>query len=287
MGGATDRGFHLPSFFIVGPPRTGSSWLHEVLRRHTNLPSPLKETRFFDSHFHRGLKWYRAHYEEFNHGRRIGEVAPTYFASTEARERIAALVPDAKIVCVFRNPVERVVSLYRLKRAYGMIPWNFEDALARDPELLDSSRYAANLRSWQQTFGAHNILPAVYDDLREQPQFFINMLVDFVGVPRFALTPDQHRYIHDSEAMTHPRNYDRTRTATALADWFKARRLDRVVVAFKRSPLRNLVLGGGPPFTDLSTEMSARLYALFRQEVEDLEDLLQRDLTSWKHLRAA
>jgi hypothetical protein len=282
-----ERAFDLPTFFIVGPPRTGSSWLHEILSHHTHLPAPLKETRFFDNHYHRGLKWYRAHFADFNHGRPVGEVAPTYFASAEARERIAELVPRAKIVCVFRNPVDRIVSLYRLKRAYGMIPWSFEEALTRDPELLDSSRYAANLREWQNSFGKENILPTLYDDLREQPQMFVNALVDFIGVPRFALTSAQHRYIHDSETMTHPRNFDRTRKANALADWFKARRLHRIVLAVKSSPLRRLVLGGGPAFTDLSGEMSMRLYALFRQEVEELEQMLHRDLTSWKYQRAA
>ena len=284
--GAAERATDLPSFFIVGPPRTGSSWLHEILSPHANLPSPMKETRFFDSHFHRGLKWYRAHYPEFNHGRHIGEVAPTYFASEEARERIAQLVPHAKIACVFRNPVERVISLYRLKRSYGMIPWSFEEALIRDPELMASSRYSTNLKAWQETFGKDNVLPALYDDLREQPQAFVNLLTDFIGIPRFALTPSQYRYIHESEFMTHPRNFDRTRKATAMADWLKARRLDRIVLAVKSSRLRKLVLGGGPAFTDLSNDMSIRLYALFRHEVEEMEGLLHRDLSAWKTLRA-
>src|SRR5437868_64688 len=119
----------LPSFFVIGPPRTGSSWLHHVLKPHTLLPGSAKETRFFDNNFQHGLKWYVAHYQKTSEGRRIGEVAPTYFASALARERMAQIVPAAKIVCVFRNPVERIVSLYRLKRAYGLIPWTFEAAM--------------------------------------------------------------------------------------------------------------------------------------------------------------
>jgi len=96
----------LPSFFVVGPPRTGSSWLHEVLSPHALLPSPSKETRFFDTHFNRGLKWYSDHYTKSAERQRMGEVAPTYFASAAARERIAQTAPEAKIVCVFRNPVD-------------------------------------------------------------------------------------------------------------------------------------------------------------------------------------
>src|SRR5579863_4485529 len=211
----------LPSFFIVGPPRTGSSWLHEVLSSHALLPSPSKETRFFDTHFHRGLRWYVAHYVKPEESRRMGEVAPTYFASAAARERIAQIVPEAKIVCVFRNPVDRIVSLYRLKRAYGLIPWDFEEAVERDPELMESSKYATTLRLWQRSFGARNILAGIYDDLRDNPQAFVDEVADFIGVPRFALLDWQFGFVHDSERMTHPRNYYGTRTATRMADWLK------------------------------------------------------------------
>jgi Sulfotransferase family len=169
------------------------------LRPHTLLPSPSKETRFFDTHFHRGLNWYGAHYRDSGGRRRRGEVAPTYFASAAARERMAEVVPEAKIVCVFRNPVDRIVSLYRLKRAYGLIPWGFEEAIERDPELVDSSRYASTLRLWQRSFGVEKVLAGVYDDLRHNPQAFVDSLVDFIGVPRFRLAEWQSGRVHDSE----------------------------------------------------------------------------------------
>lgn len=277
----------LPSFFVVGPPRTGSSWLHEILGPHTQLPSPSKETRFFDTHFNRGLKWYVAHYEQAGGQRHIGEVAPTYFASAAARERIARTVPQAKIICVFRNPVDRVVSLYRLKRAYGWIPWSFREALERDPELMESSRYASTLKLWQRSFGVDNVFAGIYDDLQKDPQAFVNSLVDFIGVPRFKLADWQYGFVHDSERMTHPRSYYRTRAATMAANWFKARRMDRVVSAFKRSRFRHLVLGGGAPFPKLSGDLLVRLQSEFQPEVEELEKLLHRDLSTWKLPRAA
>jgi hypothetical protein len=272
----------LPSFFVVGPPRTGSSWLHEVLTTNTVLPTPWKETRFFDTHFHRGLKWYLTHYKESKGTGPVGEVAPTYFASSVARERMAQTVPNAKIICVFRNPVERIVSLYRLKRAYGWIPWNFEEALVRDPELMQSSRYVSNLRLWQQAFGKSNVLPCLYDDLRKDPQAFVDSVADFIGVPRFELAPSQCGLVHDSERMTQPRSYYRTRSARIVSEWFKSRRLDRLVTAFKRSALRKLVLGGGRPFAQPPIEISGRLYEQLRPEVDELEKMLGRDLGAWK-----
>jgi hypothetical protein len=272
----------LPSFFVVGPPRTGSSWLHEVLSQHTLLPSPSKETRFFDTHFHRGLKWYLAHYETALKERRMGEVAPTYFASTLARERIARTIPTAKIVCVFRNPVDRIVSLYRLKRAYGWIPWGFAEAIDRDPELMESGRYASTLKLWRRSFGGENVMAAIYDDLQEDPQSFLDAIVDFIGVRRLTLADWQYGLVHDSDRMTQPRSYRRTRTATRLANWLKARRMDRAVRAFKDSPFRHLVLGGGRPFPKLSQELLIQIQKDSQGEVEELEVMLQRDLSAWK-----
>jgi hypothetical protein len=98
--------------------------------------------------------------------------------------------------------------------------------------------------------------------------------------PRFELAQSQLGHVFASEAMTHPRNYYRTRSATMMADWFKGRRLDMVVAAVKKSPLLKLVLGGGPPFGELSRELSLTLSEHFRPEVEELEAELNRDFSA-------
>ncbi|HZQ24902.1 MAG TPA: sulfotransferase [Terriglobales bacterium] len=276
----------IPSFFIIGPPRTGTTWLYEILNPHAVLPRSSKETRFFDTHFHRGLSWYLAHYPRVVDDRPVGEIAPTYFASPQARERLAQTVPDAKVVCTFRNPVDRVLSLYRLKRAYGLIPWSFEHALTRDAELIESSRYATHLKAWQSTFGVSQVLTTIYDDLCINTQAYLDKLVDFVGVPRFTLNPTQTVVVHTSESMTHPRSYYRTRSAMFMVEWFRARRLNGLVRAVKKSPMCRFFLGGGPAFADLPLETTLKLYELFRPEVEQLEVMLNRDLSSWKSLNA-
>ena len=183
---------------------------------------------------------------------------------------------------MFRNPVERLLSLYKLKSAYGLIRWTFEQAMEHDSEMLESSRYATKLKSWQQVMGPNQVLAMVYDDLRDRPQAFLNTLVDFIGVPRFELSELDLQYVHAAKPMTYPRSYHRTRGASTVADWFKARRLDRLVAAVKSSPLRKLILGGGPPFAELPQEIAHRLCELLRPEVEELETILKRDLSAWK-----
>jgi len=272
----------LPSFFIIGPPRTGTTWLHEILRHRAILPKGTKETRFFDIHFQRGLRWYQAHYPSPNGTQVVGEVAPTYFASRPACHRIQDVVPTAKVVCIFRNPVDRIVSLYRVKRAYGFIPWNFDEALRRDPELIESGRYATHLRAWQRAFGSDQILTTFYDDLRSDPQEFVNVLADFIGISRFTLPSHALKAIYTSESMTHPRSYYRTHRATVLADWLKARRLGRLVGLINSSPIRRLFLGGGARFAQPTQEISKSVYELFDNEIEQLETLVNRDLSAWK-----
>jgi hypothetical protein len=212
----------------------------------------------------------------------VGEVAPTYFASAEARERIARLIPHAKIVCTFRNPVDRVISLYRLKRAYGWISWNFEDALTRDPELMETSRYVAHLKEWITTFGTSQVMATVHDDIEADPQAYLDKLVDFVGVPRVKLMPAQVRRVLASEDLTQPRHYYWTRGGLLIAEWAKKKRLDTVVSAAKRLGALKLFVGGGDTFADLAPAQRERLRELFRPEVEQLESLLNRDFSAWK-----
>jgi hypothetical protein len=272
----------LPSFIVVGPPRTGTSWLHKVLDRYAALPGPTKEPRFFDLHFERGLDWYRSHFPTLDEDRVMGEVAPTYFVSAEARHRMAQTIPDVKIVFIFRSPVERVVSLYRMKRAYGMIPWGFEEALDKDPELLESGMYFTQVEAWRKAFPDKQLLFTVYDDLRADPQSFINSVTAFIGLEPIKLDESALGKVYSSERMTLPRNYLATRTATRFANWCKARKLDGFVAHVRNSALIKLFLGGGQPLTDAPAAALHRVAAAFRPEIEGLEALMGRSLDAWK-----
>jgi len=249
------------------------------------LPSPTKETRFFDAHFHRGIDWYLAHFTP-TEGNQVGEVAPTYFASYHARERIARLIPEARVLCTFRDPLDRVLSLYRMKRAYGMIPWGFAEALRKDPELIESGKYATHLKEWLRVLGRDQVMPMFYEDLKGDPQVYVDKIAHFISLPRFDISHEENCNLHGTEKMTHPRNYLLTRAASQTADWLKARQLDHVVTSFKKSPLVNLVLGGGTNFEGIPQESAERVYELFQSEIEELETMLLCDLSRWKPHRS-
>ena len=270
-----------PSFIVVGPPRTGTSWLHKILAPHTVLPSPSKETRFFDLHFHRGIEWYSWHFRRRGTGP-MGEIAPTYFASAEARRRIAETIPAARIVFIFRHPIERIVSLYRLKLAYGMLRCSFREALLRDPELIDSGMYSTRLSGWRELFPDRQLLVTIYDDLLSDPQAFANRIAAFIGLPGITISQSQLKRVYSSEQMTRPRSYLATRTAGVFADWCKSRRLDRLVASVRESALIHLFLGGGKSFPSISPATLHGLAEIFRPEVDALESQLGLNLENWK-----
>src|SRR5271170_7360383 len=104
-----------PDFIHVGPPRCGTTWLHEALSPHIRLP-PQKETLFFESFYDRGIDWYSDLFKDALPNIRCGEIAPSYFANSAVRERIHSHIPNCKIICTFRDPATRLYSQYRLLR---------------------------------------------------------------------------------------------------------------------------------------------------------------------------
>ncbi|OAV44308.1 sulfotransferase [Lewinella sp. 4G2] len=146
--------------FFVGPQKAGTSWVDAYLRWHGGvaLPEDLKETMFFDKFYDNGLPWYVKFYTNAEPDHTRVEVAPTYFASAEARQRIKEYAPKSSIVVSVRDPAKRTFSSYLHEQRYGFIPAHvgFRKAV-EEQNLEDASRYYEHTTAWQQAFGAERI----------------------------------------------------------------------------------------------------------------------------------
>lgn len=137
-----------PDFLIVGAQRCGTTSLYKTLAEHPDvLPAGLhKGVHYFDTDYERGPLWYRSHFPtkvrarvaEQHRGVRpiTGEASPYYMFHPLAPERIARDLPEARLVVLLRDPVERAYSAYVHERARGFESLSFEDALAAEPERL-------------------------------------------------------------------------------------------------------------------------------------------------------
>lgn len=280
----------LPSFFVVGPARTGSTWLHRVLTRHVGLPHGIKESNFFSTNHGRGFDWYYALFAGCPVTMPLGEICPEYFYHPAARERIATMIPGARITFTFRDPVERLYSHWKVLVHYGMTKASFAEAVAdpdspRHRKIFEASRYAHHFRSWREIFTHDRLLVMLYTDLKSDPQGYLDKFCDFVGAPRFRL--DQTSAAKRVFALDRaPLSHHLAQNARHLRFRLMNRRAFRTVSLLERVGLWQLLAAGGKRFPPLDRKLEEQLRNHFEPEVDELEKMIGRDLSAWRSSRA-
>jgi len=280
------RPVRLPGVIVIGPPRTGSTWLYNALRGAVDMPRGIKETQFFNTFYDKGIDWYARHFRYATGDRTIVEICP-YFFHPLAPERIKTHIPNCRIVATMRDPVDRIYSVYKLQRHYGWIRrGTFDETLKALPHMGGANRYAAHLKTWFENFGRENVLVTLYDGLRADPQAYVNRVCDFIGVERVALSPRPDLGGDVNSFARAPRHARLARKATDLMFWLRGHQAYRLFSLFERTGAWELCQGRGELFPGLTPEQDERLRARFIPEVEALEELLAIDLSAWKKPRA-
>jgi hypothetical protein len=276
----------LPDFLGIGPGRTGTTWLHEVLVGHADLPAGLKETQFFNHSYGRGIEWYASHFRHARGDRPIGEICP-YFIDTEAPGRIKQHMPECKLAVCFRDPVDHAYSNYKLLIAYAWARGSFEEVLETRPHIDRGNQYASNLKRWFDTFGREQVMVTWYEDLSSQPQRYLDRFCEFTGIEKFALPESGPAEKKVNEFQSRPRNRRLAQNARHVMYWMRDRGAYSMINALERAGVWAFCFGGGVPHPRLTAEQDARLRARYLPEVEALEDLLGCDLSRWKRPREA
>ncbi|GIF12397.1 sulfotransferase domain-containing protein [Actinoplanes teichomyceticus] len=139
----------LPSFLICGGQRCGTTSLYRALAAHPVVLKAVlhKGVHYFDTSYHRGLDWYRAHFPSRRSAQKVAErygvpaqtfeSAPYYMYHPQAAARIARDLPNAKLLVLVRDPVERAYSQHHheVARAFES-ERDFGAALALEPARL-------------------------------------------------------------------------------------------------------------------------------------------------------
>ena len=131
----------LPDFLLIGGQRCGSTSLYTTLCGHPQvLAGAHKEPHFFDNNHLRGEHFYRRLFPLRAHLRArraiTGEATTHYLSHPAVPGRVAAMLPDVRLIAILRDPVERAYSHYQLAHRNGREPLSFEQALAAEPERL-------------------------------------------------------------------------------------------------------------------------------------------------------
>lgn len=185
-------GSRLPNFLYIGPDKAGSTWLHEVLIEHPDIYlSPAKDLYFFDRYYDRGPAWYAAQFEGAQGQPIVGEVCQDYLAEAAAPGRIKETLGTPYLMVTLRDPVQRAFSSYLYMRKHGEGPNTFGEALRQEPRLVEHGRYGAQIARFRAFTPPQRLHVAVFDDLKSDPQSFVDGVLTWLGVSPMMLTPQQ------------------------------------------------------------------------------------------------
>jgi hypothetical protein len=178
------RNRHAP-VFLVGPRKTGTTALYDVLRRAGAEVSPnVKESFFFEQGYPDLAEYQRLF--GLDPKEPFIEVSPSYFTSDQARENIARLFPEAGVVVTLRHPVRRALSALSHAVRIGSL----SDAEVEHPTLenkhvrhiLDASSYKTHVALWRERFpGCVLVLKQGGDGT--YPEEAVAALGALIGVP--------------------------------------------------------------------------------------------------------
>jgi hypothetical protein len=215
----------LPDFVIIGGKKCGTTFLYHLLGQHPLVErAASKELHFFDALFEQeSVEWYRQCFPapRWEDGRRTitGEASP-YMANRPAPERMAKVVPEAWLIALLRNPVERTYSDYQMVARKDREHNTFEEAIGlREPaeagkaqpagkedenaegeedanlnddsEYLSRSVYADQLLRWSKFFPREQMLVLKSEDFFENPKETLKLVLEFLGLPEWEPEPSQ------------------------------------------------------------------------------------------------
>lgn len=226
----------LPSSLIVGAQRAGTTTLFNYLVEHPDIKFPFKkEVHFFDFRYHQGEDWYRSRFcYKFCLGKRgtTLEASPYYMVHPLVPERVADILPAAKIIMLLRNPVDRALSQYHHNVRHGREELTFEEALemedkrlAGEVEALENDenyysynhhryayilrgRYIDHIEKWLRFFDKENLLLIQAEKMFTEPNAICSKIFDFLNLSGYTVRNIKHHHKASYDRNISPESYE-------------------------------------------------------------------------------
>lgn len=299
----------LPDFFIIGAPKAGTTALHAALAAHPQVFMPgLKEPKFFlydgsrpvptrgpgDAHGIREAVWRRDRYEalfaDAPPGRLRGESTAFYLQDPVALGRIRAEIPEAKLVAVLRDPVDRAYSNWLHLWADGLEPiGDFVTAFyAEEPRIAAGwgyfwhyrqlGRYGDQVTRVLELFAREQLHLLRYRDLVDRPAAALNDVCDFLGLDRM---PAASIPAENTRGFVAPSLRTRAVSPVIRAGARIGARFPPLVWRKASVPLLRVLQHGGGPRPELSVDGRRRLVAEFAPDIALLERVTGNSYSDW------
>ena len=273
----------LPNVIIIGAMKSGTTSLYRYLEMHPEISmSKIKELDFFivEKNFSKGLEWYESN---FGRDRKIcGEASPNYskhptFAGVP--KRMHSVVPDAKLIYVLRDPIDRIISHYLHNVFTGRVTTDISAVLSND---LDNNHYVAcskyymQLEQYLDYYPQENILVITAEGLRDHRRETLQSVFAFLGLGGTYNSPKYSRVFHESS---------RRKLQSRVHQYVSQKRIVNKIKPF----IPQWFVRTFKHFTGHSVErpkldpvLEARLIVCLKDDVEALRRLTPNDFHHWR-----
>lgn len=283
-----------PNLFVIGAMKSGTTSLHEYLNAHPQIAmSKWKEPAFFveELTWRRGEDWYLSLFDSDGRYRYVGESSTHYTRFPVFQgvvERLYRFNPDARLIYIMRNPLDRIVSHYwhntqirDFKRGGGE-PRSLLKAVGEDPQYLAFGDYATQLEPYINRFGREALYALTFETLVQDPQRELDHIYRWLGLPPHPLG-DQSAQAHNQRpkgitgaagaGILYRVRFSNTwhRMAPYFPDWIKE--------LAKGRAYRPVDEGQSLKDTD---RLRAEIGDLQRRQIDKLRHLLNRDFPEWR-----
>lgn len=205
MGDRVSAAARLPNFFVIGSMKSGTSSLYRYLAAHRQIfmPEP-KEPDYFATQesFEQRREWYEGLFAPANGAIAVGEASTSSTKFPDmvgVPERIASLVPQARLIYLVRHPIERIRSQYLHELLMSEQREPIEKALTTHARYVNYSRYWMQLERFLQWFPPEQILVLTSDALRNDRLATLASVCAFLGVDAEGLAENVDVEYHRSE----------------------------------------------------------------------------------------
>ena len=293
----------LPNFFVIGASSSGTTSLYHYLKQHPQVfMSPVKEPHFFSfagkefgattikGYKERkidSLEKYQALFQEVSDEIAIGEASPSYLYTPSAHERIRQSVPNAKLITILRNPVDRAYSNYTRCIRQDVEPISdFAEALRQESVRIQNNWppkwfykwkgfYYEQLKRYFEVFEKEQIMVCLYEHLSNDPVNLMQNLFRFLDV--------DSTFVPDTSEKKNVSFIPKNRTLQAFIT--KRNPVKSIIKPLIPEKLRrgavNNLKSWNQSKPELSPDIRKQLIQEYREDILNLQDLIQRDFSKW------
>ena len=285
-------------FICVGAAKAGTSSLHAALSQHPHIAcSSPKETDFFispEAHTKDLEYYFERYYSPSEDKYAYFEADPIYMYSKDGIRNIHRHAPEARIIIMLRNPVQRAFSQYLYRMTYGRYGESFEKMCLNESNriqrsewdrleygCLDRSTYAPQISEALKYFPRDRVYILLFEDFIRNQEEEVNKLLKWMGLNEMKLKNVAKNISGKPKSMALARLllHPKYRFARRIVSMPLPRSMARGI--YERMLKKNLSPFNKNNKPQLSANDAKALMAMFTKDIEEVQAMVKIDLSEW------